>query len=590
MASGKFIEKFQLWRVLNIPQKYLVPMLAVVVGLLSGIIASFLKKGVSWVRDILTSGFAEEHFNVLYVAYPMVGILLTLWLIKKVFRKDPGPGIPSTLYAISKRKSRLKRHNMYSSVITSILTVGFGGSVGLEAPAIQTNAAIGSNLGAQLKLDYKTKTLLIGCGAAGSMAALFGSPVAAIVLSIEVLMLDLTTASLIPLLLASISATMTSNWMYGEDVLFHFSLKDPFLYEQLPFFLLLGLFTGVFSVYFSKSYLYIKDRFKRFKNPWTRAVIGGLMLGVIIFFFPPLYGEGYEIINAFLNDNLRRVAENSFFYDHTGSIYMMLLFMACLIILKAVATSITVGAGGVGGIFAPSLFLGGTLGFFFTRVFRYFELSELSVSNFTLVGMAGVLAGVLHAPLTAIFLIAELTGGYELFIPLMLTAAISYYTSKLVLNHTIFTKELAERGELITHNKDQAVLTLMNLHDEIEKDFLTVRPEHSLRQLCVAVGRSHRNMFPVLDKNDNLIGIVTLDDIRQIMFDQSLYDEVFVHGLMTAPPEIISLQDNMETVVRKFEDSGAWNLPVVDSNQYLGFVSKSRLFSAYRSMLKNFSG
>lgn len=580
------LQRFNSYITQVLKKQHLILVMAVCVGFISGLVAVLLKNGVFGIQKILTSGFASEHFNVLYVAFPFLGIWITVLIIHKVIRKNPGPGIPSVLYAISKRKSILLRHNIFSSLVTSVFTVGFGGSAGLEAPAVQTSSAIGSNLAARLNLDYKTKTLLIACAAAGSLASIFKAPIAAIIFAVEVIMIDLTTASLVPLLLASVSALLTANMFLGEDTLLRFNLKDQFDPSAIPFYVLLGVMTGVFSLYFYRIYLFITKRMERLKNFWTRCVIGGLLLGLIVFVFPPLYGEGYDVINSLLSDDLRTVTNSSFFYDYTNSITMMLIFMACLVFFKVVATGLTVGSGGVGGIFAPTLFTGATMGFLYTRVFRYFEISNLSASNFTLVGMAGLMAGVLHAPLTAIFMIAEISGGYDLFVPLMLTSAIAYYTSKSISKHTIYTQELADRGELVTHNKDQAVMTLMNLEREIEINFVQVKAEETLGELVQAVSRSKRNLFPVVSPDNRLVGIVVLDDIRQIMFDQSQYEELKVREVMTLPPEIITTDDSMEIVMNKFDESGAWNLPVTKEGKYLGFVSKSRLFSAYRALLR----
>ncbi len=571
------------------PRRHFLLLVAVILGFLSGLVAVLLKNLVHLIQLLLTSGFVKDYFNILYVVYPLIGIVLTIWIVQKIMKTDPGHGIPSVLYAISRRKSNMKRQSMFSALLTSFITVGFGGSAGLEAPTVQTTSAMGSNLGAALKLNYKARTLLIGCGAAAALASIFKAPVAAIVFAIEVIMIDLTTASLVPLLLASISALLTSSFFLGEDVLFHYSLRDPYHFEETHFYILLGIFTGAFSVYFNKIYQFITRILAKIAKPYRRGLIGGLMLGVIIFFFPALYGEGYDVINALLADDLRKVTENSIFYDYTGNATLMLLFIASLLILKVIATAFTLGSGGVGGIFAPTLFMGSTLGFLYSKLINYLDIKELSVSNFTLVGMAGLMAGVMHAPLTAIFLIAELTGGYELFVPLMLTAAIAYYTAKLITPYTLYTGELARRGDLITHNKDKAVLTLMSLKEEIETNFQIVQADWTLGELVKVVSNSSRNVYPVIDPDGHLIGIVTLDDIRQIMFDQSQYDDLLVHMLMTSAPEIIYTSDSMGTVMSKFDESGAWNLPVVENHKYVGFVSKSKLFSAYRRLLKEFS-
>ncbi len=571
---------------LKLSHKQITMALAIAVGFVSGLVSVVLKNGVFWIQWLLAEGITQDSYNLLYVLYPLVGIVATVWIVKKWIKKDPGPGIPSTLYAISKRKSTLRKHNIYSATLTSIFTVGFGGSAGLEAPAVQTSAAIGSNLGDAFKLNYKTKTLLIGCAAAGSLASIFKAPVAAIIFAVEVFMIDLTTVSLIPLLLASISALLTANLFLGEDSLLRFQLRSSFELVNLPFFILLGAFTGICSIYFSKLYMGITRTLEKVRKVYVRAIIGGLLLGIIVFVFPPLYGEGYETINSLLNDNLAGVAKNSVFYDYRSSVTMMLIFMMGLVIFKVVATGLTIGSGGVGGIFAPTLFMGSTLGFLFARVFKYFNITELPASQFTLVGMAGLMAGVLHAPLTAIFMIAEITGGYELFLPLMVTSAISYSTSRALSPHTIYTQELASRGELITHDKDKAVLTLMNLKEEIETGFVVVRDTCTLGDMVGAVRKSKRNVFPITDEKKRLVGIITLDDIREVMFDKSLYSEIKVSDLMAAPPELIYTTDSMEDVMRKFEDSEAWNLPVLEGQAYVGFVSKARLFNAYRKLLK----
>lgn len=576
-------------KVSRLSRKHLLLFLSVAVGFLSGLVAVILKNCVYGIQWLLTERLSVEGFNFSYIIYPSIGLIITTYIVLKVIKRHPGPGIPTTLHAISRRKSTLKRSQIYASLFTSIFTVGFGGSAGLEAPAVQTSAAMGSNLGSLLKQNYKTKTLLIACAAAGSLAAIFKAPIAAIIFAVEVIMIDLTTASLVPLLLASLSAFITTFLFLGDQQLLRFQSAEPFQLGQLHHYILLGILCGLASVYFNKIYLYITSRFQNLKRPWARVALGGFMLGVIVLVFPPLYGEGYDAINSLLADDLVSVTRDSIFHDHTGSIWWMFVFLIGLTILKAVATGITLGSGGVGGIFAPTLFMGSTIGFLYTRVYKYFELTTLPTSNFALVGMAGLMAGVLHAPLTAIFLIAEITGGYDLYVPLMITAAIAYYTSRLFNSHTIYTVELAQKGDLITHNKDKAVLTLMNLHQEIEKDFKTVRPEQSLRDLLAVLAKSKRNVFPVLDPNGGLLGVVTLDDFREIMFDDTQYDEVQVQSLMSAAPEVIDISDRMEDVMRKFDESGAWNLPVVDRHSYIGFVSKSRLFSAYRRLLKEFS-
>lgn len=573
-------------------QKHALILMSIVVGAASGLVAVILKNSVYGIRYLLTNQFAFDRLNWLYAVYPIIGIGITWLIIKHVLRgRHPGPGIPTTLYAISKRRGLLRRMQTYASVITSIFTVGFGGSAGLEAPAVQSSAGIGSNLAAALNMSYKTRTLMIGCAAAGSLAAMFKAPVAAIVFAVEVIMIDLTTASLVPLLMASLTALLMTGLLIDGDQILSMDRVGTFEIKHLPLYILLGIACGVASTYFNRIYLGVTRRMQNFTSLAMRLLAGGVVMGLLLLVFPPLYGEGYDILNAYLRDDLREVTLNSVFYELPLGSWLLLVFLFALLLLKAVATSITIGAGGVGGIFAPTLFMGGTLGYLYAKLIdRINAYDILPAGSFALLGMAGLMAGVMHAPLTSIFMIAEVSGGYELFVPLMFTSGIGYYTSRLFSKHTIYTAELAARGELVTHNKDQAVLTLMNLRDEVETEFSPVKPEHTLRELVKIVKYSKRNVYPVLDFADRLIGVISLDDLRPIMFNTELYDEVTAGTVMNLPPELIRLDDHMELVVRKFDESGAWNLPVVDhDSKYIGFVSKSRLFSAYRKVLVDVS-
>jgi CIC family chloride channel protein len=602
MSRKSVLHRFLAWRVKHVSQKQFVLILSVLVGISSGLVAVVIKNSVQFMKNWQTSEAVGGLHDYLYFAFPLVGILITITIIRYIIKQKVYPGIPTTLYAISKRKGLMKRHNMFSSLITSVFTVGFGGSAGLEAPTVATSAAIGSNLGHSMRMNHKTKTLLIGCAAAGSMAAIFKAPVAAIVFAIEVIMLDLTMSSMVPLLLASISAVLTSTLFLGEDVLQHFDLREFFgnktepLYgmKEVPFYVLLGVFTGFVSLFFTKVHNFTSGLLDRVQTLYKKAIIGGLLIGGILFLFPALYGEGYGVINAFISGETSTVNQTVFdsgvmgWFD-SSNLFLVLIFLLLLTLFKAVSTTITLNIGGIGGIFAPTLFMGSAVGYFFARVMNYFNIIHLSERHFTLVGMAGLMAGILHAPLTAIFLIAEITGGYELFVPLMITSAISYTTIRVFSQHSIYTMQLAQRGELITHHKDQAVLTLMNLEQEIETDLRTVTPELTLRDLVVIVAMSKRNIFPVIDDEDALLGLVLLDDIREIMFDSSVYDTTKVYDLMVAPPETIDSNENMDAVMQKFDKTGAWNLPVVKEGKYVGFVSKSKLFSAYRKLLKEFS-
>ncbi|MCB0402558.1 MAG: chloride channel protein [Flavobacteriales bacterium] len=584
--AKSWLNRFLIWRIKHIQQKHFVLFLSLVVGLLSGAAAVIIKNSVHFIQKLVTKGFSQDLHNYLYFVFPLVGLLLTVLIIKYLIRRQVGHGIPGVLYAISKKNSIIKSFSLYASVVTSALTVGFGGSVGLEGPTVSTSGAIGSNVGRFLKLDYKTITLLIGCGAAGAMSGIFNAPIAALVFALEVFMFDLSIASIIPFLMASVSAAITSRMMLGDNVLFDIQIRDPFLAGDVPFYILLGVFTGLISVYFNKMFWFIEDAFARFKNPFIRLLIGGSLLGVLIFFIPPLYGEGFQTIKMLFSGNYSSIVNNSMFYGQKDNVLLMIGLIFILMFFKVIASGLTFGAGGVGGVFAPSLFVGATGGFVFAKSINFFGWSSISESNFTLVGMGGLIAGVLHAPLTALFLIAEITSGYELIIPLMITAAIAYLTSKYFVPHSIYNMQLAKRGELITRDKDKTVLTQMDLHTQIEKDFNTVHINANLGDLVQIIAQSSRNLFPVVDDAGSFQGMIELNDIREIMFNAEMYDEVKVSSLMVEPQDLISLKDNMDVVVDKFTKTNAWNLPVVEEGKYVGFVSKSKLFTAYRNHLK----
>lgn len=570
-------------------ERQFILLLSIMVGFTSGLVAVFLKNMVHLIQVIIGSEVVSQYENYLYFVYPGVGVLITVLIIKYLIKKRVGHGIPSTLFAISKKGSRIPRHSTYASIFASMITVGFGGSVGLEGPTVGSSSAIGSNFAQWGRMSYKIRTLMLGCGAAGAMSGIFNAPIAAIVFALEVIMLDLTAASLIPLLMASVSAALTSTFISGDETLFNIEVLERFSLSDLPFYLLLGVFTGLVSVYFSKVYWFVENRFERINGIFARVGVGAAILGVLIFFLPPLYGEGFSTIKQLLNGNESQLLEGSIVYEYADITWVVLVFILLVTIIKAVATSVTLGAGGVGGVFAPSLFIGSAIGFVFAKSINLLNWFGLSERNFTLVGMGGVIAGILHAPLTALFLIAEITGGYELVIPLMLTAAISFLTSKYFNPHSLYTMQLAKRGELITHNKDKAVLTLMKLKSEVETDFMCVNPNDTLGELVKTVSFSKRNIFPVIDGKGGLVGIVLLDDIRQIMFDPNLYENLLVKELMSDYPESISSIESMDAVMQKFNRTGAWNLPVIDNDKYVGFVSKSKLFNAYRKVLQNFS-
>ncbi|WP_244828450.1 chloride channel protein [Carboxylicivirga sediminis] len=559
------------------------------VGIFSGLAAVTLKNAVHFTHHFLTENFSLEKGNYLFLAYPMIGILITILIIKFFVKDSLGHGVSKILYAISKKGGHIKSHNNYSSIITSTFTIGFGGSVGAEAPIVLTGASIGSTLGRLFRMNYKTIILLMGCGAAGAIAGIFKAPIAGLVFTLEVLMLDLTMASIVPLLISAITASTIAYFFLGKGAEFAFTLEAPFLLNNIPYYVLLGILAGFISLYFTRGIMNTEKQFGKMKNPFSKWIVGGLALSLLIFLFPPLYGEGYNTIIALLNGNSEAVMGESIFYAWHNNIWALIGFLVLLIIFKVFATAATTGSGGIGGIFAPTLFMGGVTGYLFAKLMETLGLAELPSSHFTLVGMAGMMAGVMHAPLTAIFLIAEITNGYGLFIPLMITSTIAYLTIMYFEPHSLYTKRLAQKGELITHHKDKAVLTLMRLEKVLETDFKCIYPEMTLGELVKVISTSKRNIFPVINHKDELCGIVLLDDIREIMFNNELYNETTVEELMSIPPAMIEIDENMDRVMRKFEDTSAWNLPVVKDGKYLGFVSKSKIFSVYRRVLIHYS-
>ncbi|WP_461533785.1 chloride channel protein [Sinomicrobium sp.] len=588
------LTKFLIWRAKHISQRQFIFMLSILVGFTSGLGAVVLKNFTHLIQYLLEGTLVQYYHHAFYFIFPIIGLTLTYLIIKYVIRHPVSHGIPSTLYAISKRKGVMKQFQMVGSILTAPITVGFGGSVGLEGPTVATGSAISSNISRLFHLNQANRTLLISCAATGALASIFKAPVAAIVFAIEVFSLDLTLASLLPLLLASISAIITSYFFFGSDSLLPFHITENFEIRDVPFFIVLGAISGLVSIYFTKVYHSTQSLFDRVNSPIKKLIIGGACIGILLFFIPPLYGEGFDVINNLIKGDLSKALDNNFFQLNVDNVWAVILLLAGLVFFKIIACSLTFGAGGVGGIFAPTLFMGSIMGNCIAKIINALGLGNQAVSesNFTLVGMAGLMAGVLHAPLTAIFLIAELTGGYELFIPLMITSAMSFAITKYFVSHSVYTMELARKGELITHNKDQAILTLMDIDKVVETNFITLYPDMNLGEIVHnAVVKSNRNIFPVLDKEDHsLAGILLLDDIRPIMFDQSLYEEISVSDVMNPPPAIIDLgKDKMTEVMQKFQDSGAWNLPVIKNNTYQGFISKSKLLTAYRRKLISFT-
>jgi CIC family chloride channel protein len=574
-----------IWRYKHISERQFVYLLSIIVGFLAGLGTTILKYITLFIETTLEEGFIKNYHYSLYFIFPIIGVLLVYLIKRYIIKKEIGHGISTTLYAISKRSGIIERYKMFASLITAPITAGFGGSVGLQGPAVSTGAALGSNVAQLFHMNTKTRMLLIGCATAGAMSSMFKAPVAAIIFAIEIFSLDLVFASLVPLLLASVAAIITSYFFVGTDVLFGFELQDAWRVKDIAFYILLGVGTGFASVYFSKMYFFITNFFNRFSNGYVKIGIAAVAIGFMLYLIPPLYGEGYGLINNLLNGNTVAALSDIPYDINFNSVWMVIGMLLIIVVFKAIAMTTTFAAGGVGGIFIPTLFMGSALGNVFAKIINQFGF-DVSESNFTLIGMTGLMAGVLHAPLTAIFLIAEITGGYDLFVPLMLVATISYGLTKYFVSNSIYTAELAKRGELITNDKDKNALMMMRIDKIIETNFVSVTRDMSLgTMLKTAVSKSTRNLFPVVDDDHEFLGIVLLDDIRPIMFDQKLYDTTKVSDVMKSAPDIIFYEDTMETIMEKFKGSGAWNLPVIKDEKYVGFISKSKLLTAYRNKL-----
>lgn len=579
------IARFHRWRLRNMSERAFITSLSIVVGVLSGIAAVVIKNSVRLTQHFVNTMVSTQMQNYIYFALPLVGIVLTVLVVKYIIGNEVRPGIPNVLYSISKRKGLVSKHNLFSSVLASSLTVGFGGSVGLEGPTVATGTAWGSWLAKFFRLSYKNTILMLACACAGAMAAIFKAPIAAIVFAVEVIMIDLTVISLVPLLLASATAVVTSYLFLGQNVLYPFEVHQAFELADLPYYIVLGIVAGFVSVYFTKMYIFIASWFEKMNKQGSRIIIGGAGLGVLIFLFPSLYGEGYESINECLSGNVEYLFNNSLFYSLREEMWAALVLIAAVILLKIVATSFTFGAGGIGGIFAPSLFVGVNTGMLFAEVINLSGIRQLNTNNFALIGMAGLIAGVLHAPLTGIFLIADISGGYKLFVPLMVTATFAYIVVRTFTPNSVYHYQLASRKELLTHDKDANVLQMLQVKKLIETDFEVLSPDANLRDLTIAISRNHRNLFPVVDKNGILVGMVKMDDVRDIIFSHDLYDVVKISELMYMPTDHIDPNDNMETVAQKFESSGRYNLAVIEDGKYIGFISRARVFTNYRKQI-----
>lgn len=578
------------WREKHIKQRHFILILSFFVGIFASIAAFLLKSAIHFIQKLLTHSFNPDEVNFWYLVFPFMGITLSYLFVKFIVKDDISHGVTRILYAISQRKSIIKLHNTWTSIVGSAVTIGFGGSVGAEAPIVFTGSAIGSNLGKFFKLDQKTMLLLIGCGAAGAIGGIFKAPIAGLVFTLEVLMLDMTMTSIVPLLISSVTATSLTYFLTGSSFMFQFSSYEPFAVERIPQLIVLGIVCGFVSLYFTRGMNFLEVFFRKIKSPVTKLILGGVTLGILIFLFPPLYGEGYNTIEALLNGNTAVVLESSLFQHWGDSVWILVLYLALIVVFKIFASTSTTSPGGVGGIFAPSLFIGSLVGYIVAVVMGQLGIIA-PTSNFALAGMSGVMSGVMHAPLTGIFLIAELTGSYNLFMTLMIVSTISYMTIMIFEPHSLYAMRLAQKGELITHHKDRAVLTLLRMENVIETDLSVVSPKMTLGELVKVIAKSNRNVFPVVDPaNKRFIGIVLLDEVRNIMFRPELYERFTVQQLMISPPATINIDLPMEKVMQIFEDTGAWNLPVVDGEKrYLGFVSKSKIFNSYRHVLVHFS-
>jgi len=585
--ASNWIERFNEWRTAHLTNQQFMLLLSVPTGFLGGLAAIIIKRLAHGIRDLVLS-VQFEYSDILYFVYPAIGILLTLVFCKYILRKEIGHGIPGILYAIKKKKGEVSKHSMWSTIIASALTVGFGGSVGLEGPSVSTGASIGSNLARWLKLEYKQVVMLIGMGGAAALAAIFQAPMAGIFFALEVLMIDLSLGSLIPIICASFIAILTSYFLLGQAVEYNAVINEGFIPANAIYYIGLGLFVGLISAYFLRVTFGVEKRFKNIASPWKRFIVGAVLLGVLIYLFPALYGEGYDAINAALRGDYSAIYKNPIFsgWDQHG--WVILVLLAAIILLKAFATALTFGAGGVGGTFAPALFIGAFSGLFFSLTVNYLGIGELDPAKFALVGMSGLIAGMLHAPLTGIFLIAEITNGYSLIVPLMIVSALSYFVNRIFFRHSVYTNSVAEHGVEVTHNKDVSILTMMTINGLIETNFSKVKRGSTLGDLIPIISSSRRNIFPVVDKDGTFCGHVLLDDIRSVMFDQTLYSQP-IEEFTVIPEYLIHPEDPMETVVKKFQVSGKYNIPVIENGKYLGYISRANVFSTYRKTLSEIS-
>ena len=560
---------------------------SIIVGLTSGLAAVALKILVFNIHKLISLASEIYSQNYLYLILPPIGMILTVLLVKYILKNKFKQGAGQILVSIAKKESIVEKEITYSHLLTSAVSVGFGGSAGLETPIVVSGAAIGANIGKAHRLDYSERTLLLACGSAAGIAAVFNAPIAGFMLAIEIILTDVSLGMFVPLIVAAVTGALCSKIILQEGLLLSFKLTQPFDYYNILYYLLFGLLAGAVSIYYGIAFLKIESLTNKFKNKvFNKAITGGILLGIIIFLFPPLFGEGYTDILQLANGNSTNLLHNSLFYNLQSNEWFVLFFIAAISFIKVIATSLTLNYGGNGGNFAPSLFVGAFFGFSFARLINLLHISTLPESNFTIVGMAGILSGIMYAPLTGIFLIAEITGGYELMIPLMIVASLSYGMAKAFHPHAMEKRELAEKGVILTEDKDKNILTLLDLKEIIETDFIKINYNNRILELTDIIMHSKRNLFPVVDKDDKFMGIVYLESIREILFDLPSFNDLLVVELMGIPPAIIEYNEDMRSVMKKFDESKAWNLPVVNKGKYLGFISRSTILSKYRDKIK----
>lgn len=593
MQPTTYINKLHKWRLTHLTNRQMATILAFFIGIFASVAAYVLHFIIRQIQHLLTAGFDATTYNWLYLLFPVIGIYITSLFVRYVVKDNISHGITQVLYAISTKQSRLKAHNCWTSVISSAITIGFGGSVGAEAPIVLTGSAIGSNLGQLFKMDNKTLMLLVGCGASAAIAGIFKAPIAGLVFTLEVLMVDLSMAALLPILTSTVTATVFTYIFVGNRSLFDFTLDSAWNIDRIPASILLGLFCGMVSLYFIRMMSKCEGMFEQLKDyPFAKLFLGAILLSSLIFFFPSLYGEGYNSLNILLNGNTEAdwnaVMNNSLFAGSSG---LLVIYIALVLLTKIFATSATNGAGGVGGTFAPSLFVGGFGGFLFARVWNMNQVGTyIPEKNFTLLGMAGVMAGVMHAPLTGVFLIAELTGGYSLFLPLIMVSIVSVMVISIFEPHSIYAMRLARQGRLLTHHTDRSILTLMSLDSVIDNNYTTVAPDMPLGKLVSVISRSHTSFIPVVNTAGILLGIIDINKIRHVMFRTELYHRFTVQQILIPPKATLGIKDSMEEVMEKFDKTNADYLPVVDVNgQLTGFIERTRLYSMYRKTVADFS-